>query len=126
MMARFGWNPHRQRLAHSFGDFLDHEIRKAEFLEPVYVNGSFVTDKDAPDDVDVVLDLRLASDGRKWRGLRLMQKERDRFREQYYVDFWVNLPGENNFSDFFQYVGIKSAKFKGLAHTDRKGILRVA
>lgn len=54
-----------------------------------------------------------------------MEKERKRFREQYDVDFWVNLPGQNNFADSFQYVGIKSAKFRGLAHTDRKGILRI-
>lgn len=126
MAARFGWNTHRQRLVRSFGNFLAREIRSGEFLEPLYVNGSFVTDKDEPEDVDVVLDLRAASDDRKWRGLDLMQKERNRFREQYDVDFWVNLPGPNNFANFFQYVGVKSAKFKGLAHTDRKGILRIA
>lgn len=125
MAARFGWNLHRQRLLRSFGDFLVHEIRNAGFPEPLYVNGSFVTDKDKPEDVDVVLDLRSASEDRKWRGLILMEKERKRFREQYDVDFWVNLPGQNNLADFFQYVGIKSAKFKGLAHTDRKGILRI-
>ena len=124
--ARFGWNPYRQRLVRSFGDFLVNEIRNAEFPDPLYVNGSFVTDKEKPEDVDVVLDLRPAGEDRAWRGLALMEKERKRFREQYDVDFWVNLPGQNNFADFFQYVGVKSAKFKGLAHTDRKGILRIA
>ena len=40
-----------QTLVRRFCDFLAHEIRPA-FSEPVYVNGSFVTDKEAPEDVD--------------------------------------------------------------------------
>ena len=95
------------------------------FPEPIYCNGSFVTDKDIPQDVDVVLDLREAPNGRKWQGLEFMWREQNRIRSQYQVDFWVNLPGVNDFSLFFQYVGIKTAKFKGLHPNHHKGILRV-
>lgn len=45
--------------------------------------------------------------------------------ERYSVDFWINLPGANDFSMFFQYVGAKVSSSKGLSPTYRKGILRV-
>ena len=41
------------------------------------------------------------------------------------VDFWINLPDENDFSDFFQYLGVKTARYKGLDSAYRKGILRL-
>lgn len=37
----------------------------------------------------------------------------------------INLPGENDFSDFFQYLGVKTARYKGLDSAYRKGILRL-
>ncbi len=45
---------------------------------------------------------------------------------EYRVDFWVNLPGISDFSEFFQYIGVKTAKFKGLKPTYQKGILRLS
>ena len=41
------------------------------------------------------------------------------------LTFWVNLPGANDFSDFFQYLGVKTARYKGLDAMHRKGILRI-
>ena len=96
------------------------------FDEPIYINGSFVTDKEYPDDIDVVLDLRDTSDGRKWKGLEFMINHKSRLLHEYRVDFWVNLPPiENDFAAFFQYVGVKTARFKGLNPKHLKGILRV-
>ena len=94
------------------------------FDHPVYADGSFVTDKERPEDIDVALDLLAATDADKWRGVEFMF-ERGRIRSRYGVDFWVNLPGGNDFSAFFQYAGHKMAKFKGLDHHHRKGILRL-
>ena len=124
MTARFGWNEHRQGLLLSFEAFLRNEVR-AVFDHPVYADGSFVTDKEHPEDIDVALDLLAATDADKWRGVEFMS-ERCRIRSRYGVDFWVNLPGGNDFSAFFQYAGHKMAKFKGLDHHHRKGILRLA
>ena len=121
---KFGWNPHRQTLVRRFCDFLAHEIRPA-FSEPVYVNGSFVTDKEAPEDVDVVLDLRQAAETRQLSGIKFMARERERLHTQYGVDFWVNLSGTNDFTDFFRYLGTKTARYKGLDARHRKGILRI-
>ena len=122
--ARFGWNAHRQRLIYCFVQFLTHEVRNM-FDHPVYADGSFVTDKDRPGDIDVVLELHNASDAENWRGLMFMQEHQARIRSQYSVDFWINFPHKNDFVAFFQYVGHKTAKFKGLDHKHRKGILRI-
>ena len=121
---RFGWNDYRQKLADQLDTLLTREIRPA-FREPFDVDGSFVTDKEEPSDVDVVLDLRDATDQQQFRGLILMRDRQVSFQDTYGVDFWINLPGINNFSDFFQYVGVKTSRFKGLSPTHRKGILRV-
>lgn len=121
---RFGWNDHRKGLFNDLASFINNELRP-NFSDPWYCDGSFVTDKDMPADTDVVLDLRGAADDRKWKGLSFMSGERPRLLSQYRVDFWVNLPGGNDFPLFFQYVGIKTAKFKGLDPHHHKGILRV-
>jgi Family of unknown function (DUF6932) len=121
---RFGWNGQRIALFNSMADFINNELR-LRFPDPWYCDGSFVTDKDMPGDTDVVLDLRGAPDDRKWRGLDFMTREQPRIFSQYRVDFWIDLPGGNEFSVFFQYIGIKTAKFKGLDPRHHKGILRV-
>ena len=96
---------------------------RPNFNEPLYVDGSFVTDKEFPGDVDVVLDLRQTTELQQLKGLRLM-KEQPRLLKHYDVHFWVNIIHNNNFTAFFQYVGPK-AVHKGLKATDMKGILRI-
>lgn len=118
------WNPHRQTLIQKFKICLSKEIRPL-FPDPLYFDGSFITDKDLPDDIDVVLELSNSPDARKWQGLMFMQTHQQRLMVDYRVHFWINLPGDNDFSHFFQYIGVKTAKFKGLNPTHMKGILRI-
>ena len=120
----FGWNSQRRRLVSSFSTFLSDELRR-NFYQPVFVNGSLVTDKEAPNDIDVALDLTHTTGTQQFLGFQYMLAERNRIREQYHVDFWINLPGQNDFSDFFCYVGVKTARFKSLSANHRKGILRI-
>ncbi len=54
-----------------------------------------------------------------------MQNHQNRLMSQYSVHFWINLPGRNDFSEFFQYIGLKNAHLKGLNPNDHKGILRL-
>lgn len=124
MRASFGWNEHRQKLICGFTHFLSIEIWGV-FDYPVYADGSFVTDKKCPNDIDVALELRGASDAESWRGLVFMEEHQARIREQYKVDFWINFRSANDFVAFFQYAGHKTAKFKGLESRHPKGILRV-
>ena len=124
MQASFGWNEHRRKLICGFTLFLSQEIFGV-FDYPVYADGSFVTDKKCPDDIDVVLELRGASDAESWRGLMFMREHQERIRGQYGVDFWINFRSASDFVGFFQYVGHKVAKHKGLDSGHAKGILRV-
>ena len=106
-------------------NFLNAEL-KPQFPYPIYFDGSFVTDKEIPDDTDVVLDLSPATDERKWLALMFMQTHQKRIMDDYRVHFWINLPGGNDFASFFQYVGLKTASAKGLNPLHLKGILRIA
>ena len=124
MNAKFAWNDHRERLMGSFVRFLKSEICNV-FDCPVCADGSFVTDKERPNDIDVVLELLEAEDAQKWQGFMLMVEHQDRIRHEYGVDFWAKVSHGNDFSAFFQYAGLKTAKFKGLDPTHPKGILRI-
>ena len=123
------WNArraqYRQQLFDNFLIFVGAELRP-RFPDPLYVDGSFITDKVTPDDTDVVLDLTHAPDARKWQGLQFMNDHQARIKILYGVHFWVNLPGQNDFSAFFQYIGVKTARAKGLDPRQTKGILRIA
>ena len=123
--ATFTWNQHRLQLFDNFLIFVRAELRP-KFPDPIYFDGSFITDKVTPDDTDVVLDLTNAPDARKWQGLQFMQDHQARLKVLYGVHFWVNLPGQNDFAAFFQYVGVKTARVKGLHPRQTKGILRIA
>lgn len=124
--AQFTWNNHRSGLFGRFVSFLNAEL-KPQFPYPIYFDGSFVTDKELPDDTDVVLDLLLASDEHKWRALTFMHSHQQRIMDEYRVHFWINLPSpSNDFAAFFQYVGVKTASAKGLNPHHLKGILKVA
>jgi hypothetical protein len=122
---QFTWNDHRTDLFTRFLNFLEAEL-KPQFPYPIFFDGSFVTDKELPDDTDVVLDLSSAPDDRKWHALLFMQAHQKRIMEVYRVHFWINLPGANDFAAFFQYVGVKTANARGLKPLHLKGILRVA
>ena len=120
----FTWNQHRKQLFDHFLIFVKAELRP-KFPDPIFFDGSFVTDKHSPEDTDVVLDLTRAPDARKWQGLQFMQDHQVRIKTLYGVHFWVNLPGENDLAAFFQYVGIKTARAKGIHPRQTKGILRI-
>ena len=122
----FAANAHRRRLFQNLVTCLKQEIRPL-FLHPILVDGSFVTDKDEPEDIDIVLDLKETSDEQKWRGLMFMNEKQRRFLHEYHVHFWINFdtPESSDFSVFFQYIGIKTARIKGLDPRHMKGILRI-
>ena len=115
----FGWNNHREELLNQFKNCLFAEIRPL-FPDPLYFDGSFITDKEIPDDVDVVLDLVNSPDARKWQGLKFMRDHQTRLMQDYRVHFWVNLPSGNDFCRFFQ-----SLCLHHLLKTCDKGIIEV-
>ena len=121
--SRFGVGGKRRELWLLFEKFVSIELRP-RFAELIYINGSFVTDKADPCDVDVVLDLRNSNKVTQYEGFLFMQRHRASLHDRYKVDFLVNLAEQNNFVQYFQYVGPKVAH-KGLSANALKGILRV-
>jgi hypothetical protein len=122
----FAWNDHRVGLLKAFADCYQRDIRD-EFSVPLLFDGSFVTDKELPEDIDVVLDLSNADVETQGNGLKFFLRNKDRLKAQYRVHFLINLPGITGWdmSAFFQYIGVKTAKFKGLMPRHNKGILRL-
>ena len=120
---RLGTNPHRRRLIKLLSDFISVEVRPLHD-EHIYIDGSFVTDKERPGDVDVTLALSQSSAGNIFlRALSIMQRQED-FMEHYCVHCWISIPGISDFTAFFQYAGPKLAH-KGLTEKHPKGILRL-
>ena len=122
---RFGWNDRRENLVDGLVKCVQNEIRP-RFQEPVIVDGSFVTDKLEPGDVDIVLDLQDAPIDVILRGVDFGQTNKERIDSKYGVDFWVQIPGvTQDFSKFFQYLGDKRAEHTNLDSKILKGVLRV-
>ena len=120
----FCWNECRLEIWRGGLQFLSELITR-NMAYPIYIDGSFITDKKLPGDVDVVLDLTHADDFTQFLCVKMFQSERESIKARYHVDFCPNLPGNNDFSAFFQYIGPKTATIKGLNNKYRKGILRV-
>jgi hypothetical protein len=121
---RLTWNLHRTELFLKFKKCLENEV-EPRFPNPVFFDGSYVTNKEYPEDIDIVLDLRQSSMQQQLEGLIYMQESQDFLMNQYNVHFWINLACQNDFSAFFQYVGVKTAKLRGLSPSHLKGILRL-
>ena len=121
---RFCWNAHRQQLFIQLVAFI--AFIRGEFPdERIYIDGSFVTDKDFPDDVDVVLDGTASPRPQLWKAVGMMQLSQVAIKAKFGVDFWVNIPGGNSFTTFFQYVGTKTAAMKRLQPNHSKGIVLI-
>lgn len=90
------------------------------------LDGSFVTDKAAPSDVDVVVDITSCSKHDRENWINVWRNQHDHVKESYLVDFYPFIVGEgNDFSAFFQYVRMDEALRRGIPPEIRKGILRV-
>ena len=92
----------------------------------VHIDGSYVTDKFLPNDVDVAVDVTGCSlaDQDFWFGE--FGRRHHEFRDGYRTDFYPYVGSlGNDFGAFFQYVRVAEALERGMAVGDRKGILRI-
>lgn len=90
----------------------------------VLIDGSFVTDKERPDDLEVTLDVRNES--------RLAQDRALLFYDRRYVevsrmgvDWYPTLPGKQDFTIYFQRVREETLAARRLPAGTLKGILRL-
>ncbi len=104
-----------------FADFNEADGR-------LFLAGSFFSDKIAPSDIEILL--KLNSDPKT---LEQYQKAisilalHDKIEDEIKLDVWLTFPliTDKDFDKWFQYVGEKSAKIKGLHEKDLRGIIEV-
>jgi hypothetical protein len=125
----FGGTLRRQQLVESLVK-CTHLMHGAELAGDLIVNGSFVTDKLNPGDVELCLDVSRASVKVQANAL-LFHVQNHAKLDRMGVDWYPNLPEsedglQRDFTRYFQYVGEKSAAMKRLDPRDLKGILKLA
>jgi hypothetical protein len=100
---------------------------KAEGLTGnLYLDGSYVTDKSIPNDIEVVLDVTSETKEQQALAILFYTYHHSRLRSILKVDWYPSLPNQNDFVSFFEYIGEKTAAQKKLNAKDLKGILKVS
>jgi hypothetical protein len=95
--------------------------------DALLIDGSYVTDKPLPGDVDVVVDITSLIEVEQQRWIAAWNGQHEFVKLQFNVDFYPFVIGEgHDFSAFFQYVRVEEALRRGISPLIRKGILRVA
>jgi hypothetical protein len=103
-------------------------IRPVKCFKCIYVDGSFVTTKEIPGDIDLVLELpppdpALAT---RLQKMKLFDQAYVHKTFELHVFLYVaGFPG-NDLRAFFQYLRPEEARMRGLQAGETKGILRVA
>lgn len=121
----FGINDHRAGLLDKFREFLAW-LRDQGLDLPYFVDGSYTTAKDAPSDIDFVLDLTTASDVQIGIALTLFTFHQVAIKQNFKVDFWFYHPeADKDLRQFFQYVRVEELQQRQLPPDTRKGILRI-
>jgi hypothetical protein len=123
------YNDKRREIWKGFSSFLNI-IRPIQGLDLVYIDGSFVTDNEEPNDIDVVIEypdfntlVRLQND-------HFILSDRKHAKKTYKVDMFPFLPqlsaGANDLREFFQYLRPQEALDRGLPLGSQKGILKLS
>ena len=90
------------------------------------IDGSYVTDKPLPSDVDVVVDVTSCSSAEQVSWFQAWNDSHDFAKVSFNVDFYPFVVGVgNDFSMYFQYIRVEEALRRGIPPHIRKGILRV-
>lgn len=119
-------NDHRSGIWAGLRNFLDWSEalpKPTAFL----IDGSYVTDKVLPNDVDVIVDTTHCTAAEQQLWVEAWAQNHEHAKAAFSVDFWPFVVGVgNDFSAFFQYVRVEEALRRGIPPAVRKGIIRVA
>lgn len=125
---KFVYNKRRDDIWNKFKFFINQVIKVPE-ISVAYVDGSFVTDKAVPSDVDLILEFATASDlaNVKVRLPDLMNRRE--VKANHKVDLLFRLetePPAADFLEFFQLLKPEEAIDRGVPAGTKKGILKIA
>lgn len=120
------FNDHRQQLVGG----LKRALQWLETMPPIeslIIDGSFVTDKERPGDIDAVAMITNLTDRNQREWIRAWVPQRAAIKQNYRVDLYPTVLGHgNNFSAYFQYIRPEEALERGAPLGVLKGILRIA
>lgn len=122
---RFATTAPRRSLWTALLDCLEG-FRRLNIEAPIIVDGSFVTDKLHPDDIELSWDVRGLTEEAQGRVIAYWLRHAKRLRVDTKVHFYPTVAGQHDFIMFFQYVGPKTAEAKRLNEKDLKGVLRIS
>lgn len=124
---RFVNNDHRQRIWSGLESFLN--LLKAAGMPsecPLFFDGSFITSKNIPSDIDVVFDATcIAERSTQFRIHRFFFNEYRISKETLLVDACPVLPNTEDFRLYFQQVKLDTCVHERLPPGTQKGILMV-
>lgn len=124
--SKFCNNDHRKNLWSDLLNFLDW-LTKQGIKTDILIDGSFVTDKTLPSDIDVIADITLAPENVIKEALVLFSFKREEIKQNYGVDFWLYHPKTpNDLRSFFQYIKEDDAQRRGCSPETRKGLLSIS
>ena len=95
-------------------------VRTLDAFVAIFLDGSFVGDKSAPNDIDCALEPRWPISAGAFAAL-----DNRAIKARFQLDVYPIIPNGNDLSAFFQYVRVAEALKRGMAESDRKGILRI-
>jgi hypothetical protein len=126
---RFAINPRRIALGEKLREFLDDVVNNGQFSH-VYIDGGFVTNKVAPEDIDVILQTAVPYGPDAFRAMEpFFAQGLDAIYARYsvHLHFWADgFPGGmSDFRRFFQYLRPQDAAPLGLKEGALKGIVRI-
>jgi hypothetical protein len=119
-------NEHRSGIWTGLQNFIEWT---STFPQPdaFLIDGSYVTDKALPNDVDIVIDITSCSNDDQQIWIAAWAAHHEYAKATFSVDFYPFSVGVgSDFSAFFQYVRVDEALRRGIPPSVRKGILKVA
>ena len=125
LSARLGFNDHRQGLLEG----LEAAIQWLGTMPPaesLIIDGSFVTNKERPRDIDAVAMIANLTERNQRHWIQSWEPQRAMIKLDYRVDLYPTVLGHgNNFSAYFQYIRPEEALERGAPLGVLKGILRM-
>ncbi|MBC7909669.1 MAG: hypothetical protein H7Y30_04160 [Pyrinomonadaceae bacterium] len=125
----FVYNNQRRSIWTGFTSFL-RIVRPIPEFDLVYIDGSFITDKQSPRDVDIVLELADVQTLFTILSTHPHLYDQAYIKSAFLVDLWISFvqvpPNMPDLREFFQYVRPEDAIGRGVAVGSKKGILRIS
>ena len=119
------WNDHRRAIWSKFCEFLDWAATMPK-PSAILIDGSFVTDKAAPSDVDVAVDVTACDTDAQNAWFVAFGRKHHAHKVNFATDFYpYTKEYGNDFGSYFQYVRVQQALERGVSADQRKGILRI-